>query len=180
VRYTKYTYDMQKAVKDHAKEAAAQTEELIHQRRLSVLPSFVAALLEPRSSNRINLNNVGKGVTLNVVIDDVAVRHESYAEARIVLPPIPFIQPGQEIHPGLNYAGLGDRNQQHQAMNTPPVENFLNNQEYTLTVRFLDIEGNQYEQALRMNRGKCTPSPVKTASNTPLQPPNRRASVAAG
>lgn len=165
ILYTKYTHAMQKAVKDQVRIAADQTEELIHQRRLSVLPSFVASPLEPRSSNRISLNNVGKGVALTVAIGDVAVQHASYPEARIVFPTITFVKPGQEVHPGLIYAGLGDRNQQHVAMNSPPVENHLNDQEYILTVRFLDIEGNEYDQTLRMSRGKCTPSPVKPASN---------------
>jgi hypothetical protein len=172
VFYTKYTYDMQNAVREQARIAADQTEELIHQRRLSVLPSFVAAPFEDKSSNRIHLNNVGKGVALNVVIRDVPVGHESYPEARIVFPPMPFIQPGDNVHPGLNYAGLGDRTEQTQAMNSSPVQNFLNHEHYILTVRFLDIEGNHYEQALTMSHGKCTPSPVKLASNTPLQPPS--------
>lgn len=161
VLYTKYTYQMQRAVKQQVTVAAAQTEELIHQRRLSVLPSFVVVPTEPKSSNRINLNNVGKGVAINVVIEDVAVKHISFPEARICFPPVSFIQQGQQIHPGLNYTGLGDRIQQNQAMNAPPIENFLNESEYTLTVRFLDIEGNGYQQALRMNQGRCTPSPVE-------------------
>jgi uncharacterized membrane protein affecting hemolysin expression len=45
--YTKYTYNMQKAVERQAKIASDQTQELIRQRRLSVLPAFVAYPLEP-------------------------------------------------------------------------------------------------------------------------------------
>ena len=161
VFYTKYTYDMQKAVKKQAMIAQSQTEELIHQRRLSVLPAFVAAPFDDRSSNRINLNNVGKGVALNVFIQDVRVEHQSYPKASIVFPGIPFIQPGDKIHPGLNYSGLGDRTEQNQAMNSSPVQNFLNDQDYILAVRFFDIEGNQYEQLLAMRQGKCQPTAVK-------------------
>lgn len=167
VFYTKYTYDMQMAVKEQARIAQSQTEELIHQRRLSVLPAFVAAPFDDRSSNRINLYNVGKGVALNVVIEDVPVKHELYPKASIVFPRIAVIQPGDKIHPGLNYSGLGDRTEQNQAMNSPPVQNFLNHQDYILAVRFLDVEGNQYEQVLAMSQGKCQASAVKLTADAP-------------
>lgn len=163
ILYTKYTYRMQKAIRDQVKIAADQMDELIHQRRLSVMPSFVACPVQPKQSNRINLCNVGKGVALNVIIGDVPIRHESHPEARVVFPPVPVIKPGEEVHPGLNYAGLGDRGQQNLAMNSPPIENYLNDQAYSLAVKFLDIEGTAYEQTLSMGHGKCEPSPVKPA-----------------
>lgn len=175
--YTKYTYHMQRAVNDQARIAAQQTQELIHQRRLSVLPAFVLVPQEPRYSNRMNLNNVGKGVALNVVMDDVPVSHQSYPAACIVFPPMPFIRPGQEVNAVPNYSGLGDGNQQNEARNSPPVQNYLNDREYTLTVRFLDIEGSLYIQTLTMSHGKCTPSPVKLAPKHAAAAAERRTSV---
>lgn len=160
--YTKYTYKMQKAVERQAEIANAQTEELIRQRKLSNLPAFITQPHQDRSSNRIDLLNIGKGVALNVKVQDVRVPHEQYPEARIVLPAVPAISPGEKVHPGLAYAGLGDRDEQNRAMNTPPVESYLNHQLYTLTVNFLDVEGNEYEQVLEMDRGKCVPRSVRS------------------
>lgn len=159
--YTRYTYKMQKAVERQAEIANAQTEELVRQRKLSNLPAFVATVHEDRSSNRIDLLNIGKGVALNVKAEDVHIPHDQYPEARIVLPAIAAIKPEERVHPGLAYAGLGDRDEQNRAMNRPPIESYLNHQAYNLTVSFLDVEGNGYEQVLEMNHGKCVPRPVR-------------------
>ncbi len=170
VFYTKFTYKMQKAVEQQAKIASNQTDELIRQRRLSVLPAFVAYPLEPRQDNRLEFHNVGKGVALNVKVQDVRVPHDSYAEARIVFPLVLTIKPDEKKHPGLDFAGIGDGNEKRNAMNSPPISNFLNNGEYTVMVSFLDVEGFAYEQSLNMSLGRCSPSTVRPASNNGMHP----------
>ena|SRR5436305_3075680 len=151
--YTIYTYRLQKTARE-------QTDELIRQRKLSNLPAFIAYPLEQRQSNRISLRNVGKGVGFNITCDDVPVPSESHPEGRIIIPPTVAIQPGQDAHSGVNFAGLGDRNEQNRAMNASPIVNYLNDQDYVLTVRFFDVEGNGYKQNLRMSHGKCVPHRV--------------------
>lgn len=159
--YTTYTYRMQKAVESQSAIANAQTDELIRQRKLANLPAFVAELHQDRSSNRLDVRNIGKGVALNIKVHDVQVPHEQHPDARIVLPSIATINPGEKIHPGLAYVGLGDRDEQNRAMNRPPIQNYLNNETYDLRVSFVDLEGTKYEQVLAMDRGHCVPRPVR-------------------
>jgi hypothetical protein len=151
--YTVYTYRLQTIARN-------QTDELIHQRKLSNLPAFIASPLDPRQSNRISLLKVGKGVAMNVVCEDIHVATNEHPDARIILPPVPAIKPGQEFHPGVDFAGLGDRAEHNRAMNAPPIENYLNHDDYVLTVNFCDVEGNRYTQRLQMNHGKCAPERV--------------------
>jgi|ERR1043165_778303 FAD synthase len=168
--YTKYTYKMQRAVERQAKIASDQTRELIRQRRLSVLPAFVAYPLEPRQPNRIELHNIGKGVALNVKVKDVRVPHESYPEARIVFPLALTIKIDEKKHPGVDFAGVGEGNEKNKAMNSAPINNFLNDKEYFLEVTFFDVEGHGYEQRLKMSNGRCIPSTVTAASNNGMHP----------
>jgi hypothetical protein len=161
ILYTKFTHAMQKAVERQANSANEQTAELVRQRRLANLPAFIAIVHEDRSSNRIDLLNIGKGTALNVKAEDVRVPYEDYPDARIVLPAIAYIKPDQRTHPGLDYAGLAEEiAERNRLMNTPPVLRHLNEETYQLTVHFFDIEGNAYEQTLQMNRGKCIPHRV--------------------
>jgi hypothetical protein len=164
--YTRFTYKMQKAVERQAEISNAQIEELIRQRKLSNLPAFVAYLAESSISNRIDLSNIGKGVAFNVKIDDVRVPLDGHPEARIVLPAVAAIRPEERVHPGLAYAGLGDKDEQARASIGPPIENYMNDQIYDLRVRFLDVEGNSYEQMLHMSSGKCEPQPVRSLALT--------------
>lgn len=151
--YTWYTYKMQKAANN-------QTEELIHQRRLSVLPAFVAYPLEPRASNRIDLHNIGNGVAVNVKVHDVPVPHDLHPDARITFPLDLTIRPDEQKHPGVAFSGVGEGNEKNMAMNAAPIVDFLNDKQYELTVSFVDVEGVEYRQQLRMNKGRCTPCSV--------------------
>jgi hypothetical protein len=153
--YTTYTYKMQRAARE-------QTEELIHQRKLSNLPAFIAYPIDPRQSNSIKLYNIGKGVAVNVTCEDVRVPHDLHPEAKIILSPFAAIKPGEDAHSGVHFARLGDSNEQNKAMNAPPIVNYLNDQDYVLTINFLDVEGNPYQQGLCMNHGKCVPGPVNS------------------
>jgi hypothetical protein len=153
VFYTKYTYRIQEIARD-------QTDELIRQRKLSNLPAFIAYPVDPRQSNRINLYNIGKGVALNVRCDDVSVPSELHPDARIIIPPMAAIKPGQDLHSGVDFAGLGERNERNRAMNAPPIAHFLNDENYVLTVNFFDVEGNGYKQELFMDHGHCAPGRV--------------------
>ena len=148
--YTRYTYQMQKA-------SHTQTQELIRQRRLSVLPAFVAYQLEPRASNRIELHNIGNGVALNVKVQDVHVPHDLYPHARITFPLELTIKRDEMRHPGVDFSGVGEGAGKNQAMNAPPILNFLNEKDYLLTLSFGDVEGADYEQQLRMSGGRCRP-----------------------
>jgi len=148
VFYTAYTYRMQRTARD-------QTDELIHQRKLSNLPAFIAYPLDPRQPNRVKLNNVGKGVALNVTCDDVRVASDEHPDGRIIIPAVAAIKPGEDIHPGVDFAGIGDGPERNRAMNAPPINNYLNHEDYVLTVNFCDVEGNRYTQRLRMSHGKC-------------------------
>jgi hypothetical protein len=157
--YTTYTYRMQQIARD-------QTDELIRQRKLSNLPAFIAYPVDPRQSNRINLYNIGKGVALNVKCDDVHVPSQLHPDGRIIIPSMAAIKPGQDFHSGVDFAGLGDRNEQNHAMNAPPIANYLNDEVYVLTVNFFDVEGNGYNQDLYMNHGKCAPDRVRPLIGT--------------
>jgi len=151
--YTIFTNRMQRTARD-------QTEELIRQRKLSNLPAFIALPIDPRQSNRIRLYNVGKGVALNVSCDDVHVPSDDHPDARIIIPTLAAIKPDEALHSGVAFSGLGDRNEQNRAMNAPLIANYLNDDAYVLTVRFCDVEGNRYNQNLRMDHGKCSPERV--------------------
>jgi hypothetical protein len=101
------------------------------------------------------------------------VPHDTYPEARIVFPLVLTIKPDEKKHPGVDFAGVGSVNEKNRAMNSPPIENFLNDRDYILEVVFFDVEGVSYEQKLKMSKGRCTPSTVTPASNNSF---NRSAS----
>ncbi len=62
--YTYYTRKMQQSIADQVEEQNRQTEELIHQRLLNILP----AILIKDEGELVSLRNVGNGTALNIFI----------------------------------------------------------------------------------------------------------------
>ena len=64
--YTIYTNKMQKAVEKQVSEQNLQTKELIHQRRLGIMPSILVKI----TGSYVDATNVGNGTALNVKFEN--------------------------------------------------------------------------------------------------------------
>ncbi len=62
--YTKYTHSMQQSIAQQVNEQNNQTKELIHQRRLGIMPYLIIEI----NSSQLFVTNIGNGMALNVEI----------------------------------------------------------------------------------------------------------------
>jgi hypothetical protein len=161
ILYTKYTYRMQQAIERQVRISSDQTDELVHQRRLSILPAFVTYPLEPRQGSFLHLNNIGNGVAIKIQVEHVPLQLEEYLGTIMGFNMIASLRPTNETTLSPRYEGFGTRDQTNLAMRNPRVQDYLRNERYTLQVKFYDIEGNAYTQSIGMDNGRCAPEPVK-------------------
>ena len=154
VYYTYLTYKLQKTAERQIYENIQQTEEIIRQRRLSILPSLQLVLAEnpiPTPEVEVKfkekyaaLNNIGNGVALNVSFvidfyDRKGVQNKtSYVNA---------------IHPKESV-------QLFNSTKHPAIIPRLNNSKIKFV--FSDIEGNMYEQINEIKNGEPKHGVVKS------------------
>lgn len=74
--YTVVTHRMQRAV-------VAQSRELVRQRQLSNMPALVADIKRLNGADYLQLTNIGKGVAINIAIDDVEIRYPTLQPGHI-------------------------------------------------------------------------------------------------
>jgi len=121
----------EKALKD-------QVEELIHQRRLSILPGFI--VYQEYYNTPVTIKNIGSGVALNIEINLTSYNKE------------PLVTVSK-------LATLSHLLPDEGNMNSELL--MLSGATYELTVFFNDIEGNAYYQLLSGFNGLCKPQTVK-------------------
>ncbi|TAK63855.1 MAG: hypothetical protein EPO24_03885, partial [Bacteroidetes bacterium] len=71
-----------------------QTKELIHQRRLSVMPSIFTQVISENNIRKLRLTNIGNGIALNVTIDDID-KYDSHEKGYFSFLSIPKIKAGE-------------------------------------------------------------------------------------
>ena len=74
--YTIYTHRMQQAIEKQVIKQNRQTKELIHQRRLGIMPSILVKVTE----SYVNATNVGNGTALNVKFENTINNEKLHTE----------------------------------------------------------------------------------------------------
>src|SRR5205085_8988220 len=76
VWYTIITRRMQIAVVE-------QVRELVHQRRLGIMPAVAANIVSQGGSDFLELRNIGNGLAINIEIDSVEIRFPTLSPGAI-------------------------------------------------------------------------------------------------
>jgi hypothetical protein len=138
-----------------------QADELIHQTRLSFMPAFIAVIDWPDgeppsetwdSGNRLMLTNVGRGVALNLKVDNVSI-----APDEVVFDPVPFVRPDEKVTVRASKASEQEQNIFFDALED------IDDKVFQMRISFDDVEGNRYEQIISTANGGCWPGPVTPA-----------------
>lgn len=171
--YTRETGKMRRA-------AAAQSRELTHQIRLSIMPAFTVAFvkredvkdwsLPPKEAwYYLELHNVGNGVATGIQIAPLAVQHdpdmslENFPKGEIFFRWVSSLKPSASER--LDWVA----STKDQGGRTADLMRWMQTygaagKIYPLMLRFRDIEGNEYTQTLNLTRGDCAPSPVRAVA----------------
>lgn len=169
VWYTLETRRMQKAV-------AAQVKTLVQQTNLSIRPIFVAYIGERRMQNEhdlavdcFELENVGKGIALNITVDSLEIELEDdaakdvFPAARLTFDAVLSIQPGQRELVTHQSFTSNEENQPWRGM-----VDWMNRlkppraiRDYDLLVRFADILGNKWIQIIHVGSSGSWPGVVE-------------------
>ncbi len=143
VWYTIITRRMQQAVVD-------QVSELVRQRRLSNMPAFLAAIRRHDKADYLELTNIGKGIAINVVIENVQIRYPTLAPGRIEFDRVLMLPAGEKA---LIESREFDVTSPKEG--SPNSLTFLGEHAHydaDVNIRFQDIEGTKYVQTLRMGK----------------------------
>lgn len=139
--YAIVTRRMQQAVTD-------QVRELVHQRRLSIMPALVARV----NRDKFEVTNIGNGRALNIRIQRTKIPfpsfHNSYYEFEEVFmlrPDETSAVPYEEyFEGGKQEKGFGD---------LVHIDEDYAHDSVIVSINFHDVEGNAYEQTLIMGKG---------------------------
>jgi hypothetical protein len=200
--YTWETRKMQMAVRDQAKAASdqiaeitkqteaitKQTSELIYQRRLSILPKFSIgfgrrqAPFAGKIFDCLEIVNIGNGTAVNISIDDIEVRYEAGATARIRFGKFLFIEPTRSNSRIDKVAAIPLSIDNENIINYEPDDfdafvkalvpeefrdeptKFLqkhSKEKIAVLLRFQDIDGTRYEQSAIVGLDQNKPYPLE-------------------
>jgi len=137
VFYTIVTRRMQQAV-------VAQGSELVHQRRLSNMPAFIANVRYVDGADYLELLNIGKGIAINVSIDNVIIRYPTSQSSFLEFKGALRIPAGENAL----LKSIDEDGEQNKLT-------FLGRHAHydaDVNIRFQDIEGTKYVQTLRMGK----------------------------
>jgi hypothetical protein len=143
VWYTIVTRHMQQAV-------VAQVTELVRQRRLSNMPAFVAGIKHRDGADYLELTNIGKGIAINVAIENVVIRYPTLQPGHIEFDLVLRIPAGESALVDSREFAFASSNE-----GDPNKLTFLGGNAHFDTdvrIRFQDIEGTKYVQTLRMGK----------------------------
>ena len=128
--------------------AKKQTDELIKQRRLSVMPSLLFTANQfmaiGEGETGVYLKNIGKGLAMNITIDDCT--DPEIENCYFEFQPIDFIHPEEEVKAEFEF--WEDSKKSIQKINKLWMFNKKANTLFLaeIVIRFMDIEGNKYKQ----------------------------------
>ena len=140
--YTYYTRKMQESIAQQVNEQTRQTEELIHQRRLGIMPYLIIEI----SNSQLFVTNIGNGMALNVEIK--SFRNNELLNSNFEK--ISKILPKETVK--ILAAGISGKNTQNS------LEPFFGGDEKHIIgkICFQDLEGSLYEEDLRDSSGKMS------------------------
>jgi hypothetical protein len=169
VIYTDETRKMQKAV-------SRQGEELSRQIKLSIMPAFTIEFVERQGIKNhgmlpqealydLVLHNVGNGIALNIKFDPLVVNNdpdilnEKFSDGELIFKWVPSLRPSASER--LNsIPSLKDNSHAVDLMRWMQIYS-ATGKSFDFNLRFRDIEGNWYSQALKLTRNECTPETVR-------------------
>lgn len=168
IRYTVITDKLQKTAENQTTEVIKQTHELIKQRRLSIMPSFVHMLdiddsMVPNS--RLTIKNIGNGNAINIKIDPIEDT-SGMGKGNFEFEPVNSLVANQEELLTFYYMredkergriSLGERITPSKLVNLKPSDDYS----YDITYHFQDIEGKRYKQTNQMYKGSYHQGPVE-------------------
>lgn len=144
----------------------AQVEELIHQRRLSILPGFIFYFEKP-TDDRPMIKNIGSGVALNIGVEPIPLEGK-WSGWAIFLHRLSHLLPNQSEGFAVSFLDYEvpdettpDEINSSGILRDPRVTRYLRTGEYEFTVTFNDLEGNEYVQKIYMFEGRCMPKTVR-------------------
>ncbi len=143
VWYTFVTRRMQQAVVE-------QVRELVRQRQLSNMPAFVADVERRDRADYLKLTNIGKGIAINIAIDDVIIRYPTLQPGRIEFDSVTMLPASESVLVESREFAVASSED-----GDPNSLTFLGpNAHYDtdVNIRFQDIEGTRYLQTLRMGK----------------------------
>jgi hypothetical protein len=140
--YTVVTHRMQRAV-------VAQSRELVRQRQLSNMPALVADIKRLNGADYLQLTNIGKGVAINIAIDDVEIRYPTLQPGHIEFNKVLMLPVGGTASVESDFfITSGDAADRNSLTFLGPHAHF----DADVNIRFQDIEGTNYLQTVRMGK----------------------------
>ncbi len=139
--YTKYTRKMQESVAKQVEVQVRQTKELVHQRRLGIMPYLTIEIL----NGKLLLTNIGNSLALNVEI-------KSSKNSELLQSPfekIPKILPKEKIGVLTNGNII-----EQDVLNSLTTHYGGEDRQFINKIYFYDLEGNLYEENLKDFSGK--------------------------
>jgi Putative DNA-binding domain len=129
----------------------------------SVQPSFTVYFQKPTDHNRLKIKNIGQGAASNIEVEPVPIDQTAHPGKRIDFRPISHLEADTETSLVALYDSFGTPDEQNRSglHQDATVIQFLNNGEYTLTLRFSDIEGRRFRQSIRREAGRFDIRPVR-------------------
>ena len=157
--YTHQTWLMQKAI-------SLQT-------RYSILPIFIPEIVrgsQPEIGDWLELLNIGNGVALNIQIDPIDIKLDFEAPRILPAPNIEFEHVTYSPPQGraiVRHSSYLSKEEDREPMNRSldwlweltPYR--MRAASYTIKVRFRDVFGNKYVQAIHLTKSGCWPGPVE-------------------
>ena len=141
--YTVITRRMQQAVVEQARE-------LIHQRRLSIMPALVAKV----NRDKFEVTNIGNGLAINIKIERTKIPFPSFNNCYHEFEEIFMLRPNETCV--VPYEKYFEGNKLEKGSNISTLTHIHENYAHdkvTVPIRFQDIEGNTYGQTVIMGKG---------------------------
>ena len=168
--YTYYTRKIQESISNQVDEQVRQTEELIHQRLLGILPSI---FLTNSIKNNFIAHNIGYGIALNIAFKCTEPSFEFTEEIEWQIyykfENVPQILPNESIsinHKKFDRQKFQDGKIYEDESKEAAFSGLSIPEGVHIQVTFQDIEGNKYEQDIEIGKDINRHSFVKRIENT--------------
>ncbi|WP_022669467.1 hypothetical protein [Desulfospira joergensenii] len=144
--------------------AKKQTDELIKQRKLSVMPSllFTASQFTAIADEEtgVYLKNIGKGSAMNITIENFY--HPECGDLYYEFQPVDLIHSGETVNVEYKHWKKHEERLDRGLMLWMFDKNHNSQFIAEIKINFMDIEGNKYQQTNRVGKGKYHHGPAKS------------------
>lgn len=141
--YTVITHRIQRT-------ASEQTRELIHQRKLSMMPAIVADV--NAKTDKFELTNIGNGIAINIKIERVEIPFEALSDSYYEFDRVLMLAPKESVTVPYELYIEGSK----ESVSVTSLIHIREGQakgRVVVKVNFQDIEGSKYTQTFVMGKG---------------------------